>query len=132
MLERKEKSSQPKIKKTVKISCIVTGKTFLFNRSYFDKKVEKIGTEEKLRETYICREASHYLKRGYSIEKTREILGVDVTTVGQISEEIVNALVLDCKKPISRLNISNYSLDEIETGSDPAVVEYINNITANG
>lgn len=115
-------------KKTVKLVCIITGKEFNFNKQYYNSKVEKAGSEEALHDTYVCREALHFLKKGYSIAKTRELLDVDITKVKPISDEMIPQLVGDGKRPVARLNIQNYDLDQIETKSDPDVVKFIENI----
>jgi len=52
-----------------KLQCIVSGKTVLLADSYFQSKVDKAGSEDKLRETYISREAKSYLRLVIQLKK---------------------------------------------------------------
>ena len=47
-----------------KLICRVTGKPLFAAKAYYQKKVDKAGSEEALHQTYICREAIKLLKKG--------------------------------------------------------------------
>lgn len=112
--------------KTRKLKCIITGKVLAASVDYYNKKIEKAGSEEELHKTYICREAKSLLSKGYTIEQVKQQLGSneDVVEVpsGVIKEITTNEFGL--KKNTMFSGISSFT--HIET--DPGVKDFINKI----
>jgi len=79
--------------KTRKLVCNITGKVLFASRLYYNKKVEKAGTEESLHKTYICREAKTLLKRGYNIEDTRTALNVDKSVKCHLVDSEIDEII---------------------------------------
>ena len=80
-----------------KIVCIVTGRSLTITDSYYQKKIDKAGSEEDLIKTYICKEAKKLLKLGNNVKKVREILDCD-SDLPEVDEEIITELVFGNKK----------------------------------
>jgi hypothetical protein len=80
-----------------KIVCIVTGRSLTIADSYYQKKVDKAGSEENLIKNYICKEAKKLLKLGNNVKKVREILDCD-NNLPDIDEDIITELVFGNKK----------------------------------
>ena len=85
-----------------KLSCIVSGRTITIANSYYNKKVEKAGSEEKLNSTYICKEAKKLLRLGNNIENVRE-------KCEEICTAIMNVSTMDDFKAIFE---NEYNEDE--------------------
>lgn len=117
-------------RKTTKLKCIVTGKELLATREYFNKKVEKIGSVEKVHATYVCKEAKNLLVKGYSVDKIREILEIG-DDVDDIDETIINDIIVSSRGKSRRLSKSgpvNLPPIILTTDTDPRVTEFLNNI----
>tara|TARA_R110000851_G_scaffold142641_1_gene281341 strand:+ start:35 stop:400 length:366 start_codon:yes stop_codon:yes gene_type:complete len=117
--------------KTRKLACIVTGKTLFATREYYEKKLMKVqGDVDKLRNTYVCREAKQMLKNGFTVEKIRDTLNVDDTDLLVVPQEIINNILSTGKQYVKC--ISNYTpiSNIINVNTDPEVKEFINNITS--
>ena len=113
------------MKKTVKLTCNITGKSLQASKDYYSKKVQKIGSEKLLHETYICREAKTLLKKGYSIEYIRETLNANNSFTSRLTDEQAQELV---NNNSLRLNTFNQiKTNVIKTDSD--VLQFIKNIT---
>ena len=63
--------------KTKKLTCNITGKKLFADGGYYNKRVEKVGSEELLQKTYICKDAKQLLKKGYSIEDIQTTLNIE-------------------------------------------------------
>jgi hypothetical protein len=114
-----------KDKQTRKLICRVTGKPLFAGKQYYQKKVEKAGSEDKLHSMYICREAKNLLKKGYTIHDAKESLDVS-NFKHTITEEEVKMIIGDTKS----LRLNNN--DEPKTSiirTDPDVLKFIENIT---
>ena len=113
-------------KKTRKLVCIVTGKPLLATKAYYERKVEKAGSEEKLHSTYICREAKTMIRNGTSIDRIREILNVDCSELKDVPQEIINDILsMKTKTSMRRINnITNIS-NMVNSTTDPDVKAYI-------
>ena len=108
-----------------KLICRVTGKPLFAAKAYYQKKVDKAGSEEALHQTYICREAIKLLKKGYSVEDTKVALKATEFSSTITQEEIIS-IVGDDKT--MRLN----TIDQPKTSvirTDPDVLKFIKNIT---
>ncbi len=113
-----------------KLRCIITGRQLIATKDYYRRKVEKAGDEEKLHRTYICREAKNLIKQGISVDRTREILDVDLTIVEQsIDDDIINDILSEEKSTrIKRINNIVTTSKTISNQTDPSVKVFINNI----
>ena len=111
--------------KTTKLTCIVTGRTLLATRDYYERKVEKAGSEEQLHREYICREAKIMLKQGTSVERIREILNVTVP-VGDVPQAVIDQITRETNMSRGRRinNIVSTSA-MINTQTDAEVKEYV-------
>jgi hypothetical protein len=116
--------------KTKKLKCIITGKTLFANSDYYQKKIERAGSEEKLHSTYICREAKQLLKSGFTVEKIRDTLNVDDTNLPTVPQELINEIVSDKGKYISRRSVNNNIpiASIINTKTDSDVKKFIETI----
>ncbi len=63
-------------KETRKLTCVVTGKALVDTKQYYERKVKKVGNEEELHRTYVCREAKNLLIKGYDVDKIREMIKI--------------------------------------------------------
>ena len=52
-----------KQRKTQKLTCVITGRTLVASLAYYERKVERAGDEDKLKATYICKEAKDLIKK---------------------------------------------------------------------
>ena len=111
-----------------KLICLVTGRKLFATKEYFDRKVEKLGSEEKVHSTYICKEAKDLLRKGYSVDKIREILNIQLDNVGDVPEEIIDD-VLNAKKRYFK-RISNFTSGSaiINSKTDPDVKKFIQSL----
>jgi len=115
-----------KEKKTTKLVCQITGKTLLAAKAYYQKKVEKAGSEEALHQLYVCKDAKDLLKKGYNIEQVQDKLksrNDDCT----LTEDHIKSIVGNSSLRIN--NIGEEKLSIIKT--DPEVTKFIKNITRN-
>lgn len=117
--------------KNNKLKCIVTGRKLIATKQYYARKVEKAGGEEELHRTYICREAKNLIKQGTTVEKIRDILGMEEPDLAPVDQDIINSILTqDRKHGMKRVNnlISVNKL--LSTETDPEVKIYINNLIA--
>ena len=111
-----------------KIVCIVSGRELTITNSYFEKKVEKAGTEEKLHSTYICKEAKKLLRLGNTYSKVREILECD-KNLPELDENLINEIVFGNKKRKIPVETDFSTLTSItHNQTDPEVKVFINKL----
>ena len=110
--------------------CIITGRKLLATKDYYDRKVEKCGSEEKLHTTYICKEAKNLLKKGYDVEGIRELLNVNKQELHDVHQDIIDD-VLDNKSYVRRINNFNTHSNIVNPKTDPDVKKFIQTITKN-
>ena len=115
-------------RKTRKLKCVVTGKTLLATREYYDRKVELAGSEDFLHDTYVCREAKDLLIKGYTVEKIRELLNVCDDTLTSVSQEVIEHVLSSKSNTYRKVNIFNTSNNLLNFRTDPKVTELINNL----
>lgn len=100
-------------RKTRKLTCIVTGRVLVLSKDYWEKKLEKAGGDEnELLTSYVCREAKDLIKRGYDVDKTRDLLGIDDETLGPVDSSIVEQIQNDSRlkyRNIPKFNVNNYT-----------------------
>ena len=110
--------------KTTKLVCNVTGKVLLASHDYYNKKVEKAGTERALHETYMCRDARGLLKKGYSIQDTRTALNVDPSFESTMSDDMAQKLINGTSLRLNTIEHTNIGVVK----TDPDVKQFIENI----
>lgn len=118
-------ANKEKEKSTFKLACIITGKTIVINKDYYDKKITEAGDEAALHETYACKQAKSLLKRGYSVHEIRKLLNAThMDTV--VSDSIIRKILSNNKdSPIASFeNVDAFSA--IQTDDD--VKSYINKL----
>ena len=114
-----------------KLTCIVTGRVLNIANGYYKTKLEKIGDEEKLHSTYICKEAKKLLRLGNSVDNVRKKLVDDelLPTLGHVEDELIHEIVFGNKKKF----ISSSNFDTLSTvthnETDPEVVAFIKKIS---
>ena len=116
-----------KDRKTRKLICNISGKQLFASKDYYNKKVQKIGSEDELHTTYMCKEARDLVKKGLTLEKIRDVLHVDsnfksTLTIDQ-ARKLVNGNSL-------RINISEQTAPVWAIKTDPDVAQFIKNITS--
>ena len=121
-----------KERKTRKLTCIVTGRTLLATKEYYERKIKKIGSENKLHETYICKEAKDLLKKGISVDKIREMLNVDIQNLTDVPQDIVNEALSTSRTNFRRIHNYTSIANMINTKTDEDVKAFINNIIKDG
>ncbi len=116
-----------KVKKTRKLICQVSGKPLLAAAAYYEKKVEKAGGEDELHRTYICSQVKKYLKKGYTIDQTRDAVGTYNDFKSPLSDDDIPTLIND--KSFVNLRLNN--IDTVKLGvikTDPEVLRFIENL----
>jgi hypothetical protein len=114
-------------RKTRKLTCIVTGRTLVATRDYYDRKVDRCGSEEELHKTYICKEAKNMLIKGYTVDKVREMLNVDQTNLHDVPVEVINQVLTTGKGKTRFKKINNIMSTSsiINSKTDPEVLNFI-------
>jgi hypothetical protein len=115
-------------KKTRKLICVVTGRALLATRDYYERKLERAGSEDKLHGTYICKEAKDLLTKGYTVEKIREMLNVNMDNVGDVSQETVSEVLNSRNNTYRKINVFNTTNNLLNFKTDPEVTQLINNL----
>lgn len=119
-------------RKTRKLSCIITGKTLIATRQYYDRKVAKHGNEEEMHRTYVCKEAKTLLLKGYDIQKIRQMLSVDMSSVSDVPEEVIQDIMNNNKPRFKSINNHNIPIASIiNPMTDPEVKTFLQHIINN-
>jgi hypothetical protein len=114
--------------KNNKLKCIITGRQLIATKEYYKRKVDKAGDEQKLHDTYICREAKNLLKQGTSIDKVRMLLESTITT--PVDQDIIDQMLQEEKSTkIRRVNNIVSTSKSLNIQTDPQVKKFIQNIT---
>lgn len=115
-------------RKTKKLKCVVTGRELVLSKEYYQKKLDKVdGDETMLQSSYICREAKDLIKRGYDVDKTRDLLGVDDSELGHVDTSIVERIQNDSRikyRNIPKFNVNSYT--SVKTDDD--VKQFLNKV----
>ena len=118
-----------KERKTRKLTCIVTGKALIATKQYYDRKVKKIGDEDEMHRTYVCKEAKNLLIKGYDVDKIREMLKVDGDSMEVVPEDVIADIINNNKPRFKSININNIPISSIiNPKTDPAVKKFIQHI----
>ena len=92
-------------KKTRKLICQVTGKPLMAAVDYYNKKLTKVeGDEDELHATYICQAAKKFLKKGYSVQETRDAVGIYKSFSPTLTDEDIPNIINDKNAINLRLN----------------------------
>jgi len=115
-------------RKTKKLTCVVTGRSLVLSKDYYQSKLDKAGGDEQLlHDSYVCKEAKDLIKRGYDVEKTRGLLGVDSQDLPVVDNKIVEQIQNDSRlrfRNIPRFNINNYT----SAKTDPDVAKFLKRV----
>lgn len=115
--------------KTRKLKCIVTGKTLIATKAYYDRKVKNHGDEQEMHRTYVCKEAKNLLLKGYQVDKIREMLSVDMSQVGEVPEDVVQNIMNSNKPRFKSINTHNIPIASIiNPMTDPEVKRFLQHI----
>lgn len=115
--------------KTQKLKCIITGKTLIATKAYYDRKVKKHGDEQEMHRTYVCKEAKNLLLKGYDVAKIREMLSVDMSQVTQVPEEVIQNIMNTNKPRFKSINNHNIPIASIiNPMTDPEVKKFLQHI----
>jgi hypothetical protein len=114
--------------KNRKLICLVTGRKLFATKEYFNRKVEKLGSEEIVHSTYICKEAKDLLRKGYNVSKIREMLNVQVDSLSDVPEDVINEVIDSKKRYFRRLSNFTSSNPIINTKTDPDVKKFIQSL----
>ena len=118
-----------KIRKTRKLTCIITGRVLTATRDYYERKIKKAGSEDNLHMTYVCKEAKDLLFKGYTPAKIREMLSIDDDSLSSVSQELVNEILASSNKSkYRRVNTFNNMSSVINVRTDPLVKKLIENL----
>lgn len=115
-------------RKTRKLTCIITGRSLLATKEYYDRKVTKAGGEELLHKTYACKEAKDLLIKGYDVDKIRKMLNIDISGLGAVSEETIQDIVNSKTSTFRKSSIFNVSTSLLNLKTDPDVTVLLNNL----
>lgn len=117
-----------KARKTKRLKCIVTGRELILSKDYYQAKLDRAGGDEQiLHSTYICKEAKGLIKRGYNVDKTRDLLGVDDTSLGPVDNKLIEQIQNESRikyRNIPKFNINNYT----SVKTDPDVVKFLKRV----
>jgi len=112
--------------KTRKLKCVITGRVLTATVDYYTKKLEKAGSEEELKRTYICKEAKDLLMKGLDIKDIRQRIGVE-QGLPDVDQDIIDKLIKNEYGLIRNTMVTELtSFTHQET--DPAVLKFINNM----
>tara|TARA_R110001606_G_C15316437_1_gene644204 strand:+ start:700 stop:1065 length:366 start_codon:yes stop_codon:yes gene_type:complete len=115
-------------RKTKKLKCIVTGRELVLSRDYFQSKLDKVqGDETMLHETYICREAKDLIKRGYDLEKTRDLLGIVDAQLPDVDIKVIEDVQNSSRikyRNVPKFHVNNYT----SVKTDPEVTEFLKKV----
>ena len=115
-----------------KLSCIVSGRTLTIANSYYQKKLDKAGDEEKLHSTYICKEAKKLLRLGNTVNSVREKLCDEeiINTLPELDENLITQIVFgNSKKKFQSTTDFNTLSSVTHNQTDPEVLSFIEKLS---
>lgn len=112
-----------------KVTCIVTGSSYVFTQEYYSKKISEYQDEDNLKRFFIVKKAKTLLERGYSIQEVRKSLDIDDSQLPDCDSQVIKDLILFHKiqKPASTKKVES-TLNFATHKSDLDVADFINNI----
>jgi hypothetical protein len=115
-------------RKTKRLKCVVTGRELVLSKDYYQSKLDKVnGDEDQLHSSYICKEAKDLIKRGYDVDKTRGLLGIESEALEDVDDGIIEQIQNDSRikyRNIPKFHTNNYT----STKTDPDVAEFLNKV----
>lgn len=108
-----------------KLQCIISGKTLVASKEYYQKKLEKAKSEQHLHATYICKEAKDLLLKGFSVSQIRKQLHV-IQPLPEPDASILKEITTNeygQNRNTVFLNLTGYTYQE----TDPSVINFLNN-----
>lgn len=117
--------------KSLKISCVVTGKSTTYAGEFLAKKIQEYGNEGNLIKFYVSKEVKTLLKKGYKIKDIKKILDVPAD-IDDLPDEVTKEIEKEYQKTSYKTTDTNsQSLSTITEltydRSDPDVETFINN-----
>lgn len=112
--------------KTRKLKCVITGRVLTATVDYYAKKLEKAGSEDELKRTYICKEAKDLLMKGLDVKEIRQRIGVE-QGLPEVDQDIIDKIIKNEYGLIRNTMVTELtSFTHQET--DPDVLKFINNM----
>ena len=115
-------------RQTKRLKCVVTGRELVLSKDYYQSKLDKVGGDEQmLHKSYICKEAKDLIKRGYDVDKTRGLLGIESDELQDVDIEIIEQIQNDSRikyRNIPKFHTNNYT----STKTDPDVAEFLKKV----
>ena len=117
--------------KSLKISCVVTGKSTAYAGEFLAKKILEYGNEGNLIKFYVGKEVKALLKKGYKIKDIKKILDVPAD-IDDLPDEVTKEIEKEYQKTSYKTTDTNsQSLSTITEltydRSDTDVETFINN-----
>ena len=110
-----------------RITCLLSGKSFLFTKVYFEKRAAEYGDATTLLKYYVTKKVKSLIIRGYDVNEIRNILDIRNTDVlpadSQEVKDVINYHKLQDTK-LQKKKTYGFSEDK----SDDVVSIFINNI----
>lgn len=112
--------------KTKKLTCIITGKVLNANSEYYNKKLEKAGSEEQLLATYICKEAKDLLEQGQTVQQIR--LQYNTSTDFPLPDNSIIENLFKNEYGIKKETVFSAVSSLTINNTDPEVKDFLNKI----
>lgn len=117
--------------KSLKISCVVTGKSTAYAGEFLAKKIQEYGNEGNLIKFYVSKEVKALLKKGYKIKDIKKILDIPAD-IDDLPDAVIKEIEKEYQKTSYKTTDTNsQSLSTITEltydRSDPDVETFINN-----
>lgn len=114
---------------TLHNTCIITGKECFVRPDVLQKRIEKYGSEERLNQLYICREAASLLKEGRAVQEVRKLLGSDLTA--EVPQEALDMIKEAAGKKTALGRVAQVAkamgnTDEINSNGEPVMIFKVN------
>jgi len=112
---------------STKLKCIITGKTLIATKDYYDKKLQKAGSEETLHSTYICKEAKDLLLKGFNVQQVRKQLktGEDLPEPAADIIKQITTNEYGLNRNTMFTGLTSFTSQE----TDPEVLDFLNNLS---
>jgi len=103
----------------------VTGKILIPTKEYYQKKLEKAGSEQELLRTYVCKEAKDLLKKGLSVEQVRKQLNSG-SELPDPAADVIKSIVSN-EYGLNRNTVFTGLTSFTHEETDPEVLDFLNN-----
>jgi len=117
--------------KSLKITCVVTGKSTTYAGEFLAKKIQEYGNEGNLIKFYVSKEVKALLKKGYKIKDIKKILDIPAD-IDDLPDAVIKEIEKEYQKTSYKTTDTNsQSLSTITEltydRSDTDVETFINN-----